>query len=306
MNFQPSMFTLTLFALFARTGLGWADEGWVTTYSYATGSDCSGEVLAISSFIRKWENECVFVNDLFSAFEDIETTAGKLQCTGSNEMTMTKYDGYSCSHQVDSLRTIRAGECNVDNEGRAFKIFFNCWTGSKHNYESDEPSNKVQLTGEWHDDSTCSGNVEYEDFSTDIVLKQDHCYKAGDDERTWQNSYKLTCDGDVATQYMYHTSDCSDEPRMVDTVEDSCLEFGQGNAWLRADVTCGEQSLFHQALSWFKEQAEDLGMSESALVGLVAGGSSLGGLSLALLVYRCCCTGSRKRSTVVSKLSDLV
>jgi len=300
------MFTLILFALFAHTGLGWADEGWITTYSYATGSDCSGEVIAIRSAIRNWKNECSHVSKLFSAYEDMEHVAVKFQCTGSNDMAVTNHAGDTCSHGVDFFRTIRSGECNVDNEGKAFKLFFNCWTGSKHDYDSDEPSNKVQLTGKWHDESTCSGSVEYEAFSTDVVLKQDHCYKAGDDENTWQNSFKLTCDGDVATQHMYHTSDCSDEPRMVDTVEDSCLEFGEGNAFFEADVTCGEQSMFDQALSWFKQQAEDLGISEKMLVGLVAGGGSMGGLTIVLLVYRCCCTGSRKRSTALPRLRDLV
>merc|ERR1711972_645428 len=223
-------------------------------------------------------------------------------------MTITNYDYYGCDdNDVHSTRTIRSGQCNVDNEGKAFKIFFNCWTGSKHDYDSDAPSNRVHFMGEWHDDSTCSGNAEYEACSTDIVLKQDHCYQAGDNDNVWQNSYKMTCDGDVATQHMYHTSDCSDTPRMIDTVEDSCLDiFGQGTSWLKADVTCGEQSMFHRALSWFKEQSENLGMSEEMLVGIVAGGSSVGGLSLVLLVCRCCCTGSRKRSTVIPNLRDLV
>jgi len=299
------MFTLTLLALFARTGLGWADKGWITTYSYASGSDCSGEVIAINSAIHEWSNECESVTQLFSAYAEMEHPAVKLQCTGSNQMTISNYEWYGC-HEDDSFgtRTIGSGECNVDNEGRAFKLFFNCWTGSKHDYDSDEPSNKVQITGEWHTDSTCSGNAEYDENQSDIVLKQDHCYRAGNDDNTWQNSYKMTCDGDVATQHMYHTYDCSDEPRLVDTAEDFCLEFF--SSFLKIDITCGEQSMFHQALSWFKEQAEDLGISESMLVGLVAGGSSVGGLSMVLFVYRCCCTGSRKRSTVVRNVRDLV
>jgi len=301
--------TFTLFALFAHTGYAWADEGWVTTYSYDTGSDCSGEVLAINSRFAKWENQCVYNSHLFSAYEESEHYAHKLQCTGSNEMIVTNYHGDSCSRTSNTRHTIRSGECNVDNEGKAFKIFFNCWTGSKRDYNSDEPSNKVRITGEWHDDSTCSGDAEYEAFSGDIVVKQDHCYKSGDNDvdKVWQNSYKVTCDGDKANIHLYHTSDCSDEPRIIDTVEDSCVDiFGAGTSWLKADVTCGEQSMFHQALSWFKEQAQKLGMSEEMLVGIVAGGSSVGGLSLVLLACRCCCTGSRKRSTVIPKLRDLV
>jgi len=303
MNFQPSLLTLTLFALFAHTGLAWTDEGWVTTYSY-DGSDCSGEVLAINSGWAAMNNECSVMAYLFSAYAQMEHMGVKLQCSGSNTMIISTYTSAWCQTQVGSSQTIRSGECNVDNEGKAYKIFFSCWTGSKHDYDSDAPQKMVQIVGEWHDDSTCSGNAEQ--HLSDTVLQQDYCYRSKDDEHDWQNSYKITCDGDKATQFIYHTNDCSDEPREVETIEDVCLHLGLGTTWyIKADVTCGEASMLDQALSWFKQQAENLNISQETLVGLVAGGSSVGGLSLVLLVYRCCCTGGSKRS-VVPRLRDLV
>jgi len=201
---------------------------------------------------------------------------------------------YDCDTQVGSSRIIRSGECQLDIEGKPYKIFFNCWTGSKHDYSSDEPKNKVQIAAQWHDDSTCSGDAIHFDGASrsDMVLKQDYCYKAVDNELTWQNSYKITCDGDKATGHSYQTSDCSDEPREIDTIEDFCQEYG--SRYLKADVTCGNESMFDQALSWLKEQAENLGISQEALVGLIAGGGSLGGLFTVLLVYRCFCRGSSK------------
>jgi len=299
MKFQSSLLTLTLFVLFAHTGFAWTDKGWVTTYSYAAGSDCSGEVVAISSEYEEWNNECVNVNNLFSAYEEMEFREAKLQCTGSNEMIVTIYEerwwmpGQDCDSEVSS-RIIRSGECQLDNEEGPYKIFFDCSTGSQHDYSSDEPKNKVQLVAELHDESTCSGDAEHFPGSRfEMVLKQDHCYKAADNDNTWQNSYKITCDGDTATEYMYHTSDCSDEPRAVDdTIEDFCREHG--TRYLKADITCGNESMFDQALSWLKEQSENLGISQEALVGLIAGGGSLGGLFTALLVYRCFCRGSSK------------
>jgi len=302
MKFQPSLLTLTLFALFAHTGLAWADKGWVTTYSY-DGSSCSGEAVAISSQWGEWDSECVHVAYLYSAYKPMEHTATKFQCTASNEMSVSNYEGYNC--KAGSSRIIRSGECHVDNEGGSYKIFFNCYTGSKHDYDSDEPKNFIQVVGEYHDDSTCGGSAER--HITDTVYKQDYCYKSGDDEDTWQNSYMMTCDGDKGTHLQYQTSDCSGEAREVETFEDICWPIGLGTGfYIKADITCGEKSIFEQALSWFKEQAENLGLSEEALVGLVAGGSSVGGLSIVLLVYRCCCTGSSKRSTVMPRLRDLV
>jgi hypothetical protein len=298
MKFQPSLPTLTLFAVFAHTGLAWTDKGWVTTYSYATGSDCSGEVLAISSEYEEWNNECVSVSNLYNAYETMEYRGAKLQCTGSNQMIVKNYEErWDCDTQVGSSRIIHSGECQVDNEGRPYKIFFNCWTGSKHDYSSVEPKNKVQITVQWHDESTCSGDAIHFDGASrgDSVLKQDYCYKAGDSDDTWQNSYKITCDGDKAIGHQYETSDCSDEPREIDTIEDFCQEYGSGGTrFLKVDVICGNESMFDQALGWLKEQAENLGISQEALVGIVGLAGSMGSLSIALLVYRCCCRGSKR------------
>jgi len=304
MKFQLSLITLTLFALFADTGLAWADKGWITTYSY-DGSSCSGEVLAISSEWGPWDNECTHATYLYSAYTPMEHNVIRFQCTASNTMSVINHEDYLCDSQSSSSRIIRSGECHVDNEGGSYKIFFNCYTGSKRDYDSDEPKNKIQVVGEYHDESTCSGNAET--HSSDVVLKQDYCYKSRDDQDTRQNSYKITCDGDKATQLQYQTSDCSDEAYEVHEIEDFCSAFGLGTSWyLKADIICGEKSIFEQALSWFTEQAENLGISQETLVGLVAGGSSVGGLSLVLLVYRCCCTGSSKRSTAMPRLRDLV
>jgi len=239
----------------------------------------------------------------------MEHSVARIQCTASNEMSVINHEDYLCdshtSSSKSSSRIIRSGECYADNEGGSYKIFFNCYTGSKHDYDSDEPKNKVQVVGEYHDESTCSGNAET--HSSDIVVKQDYCYKSRDDHYPGQNSYKITCDGDKATHFSYETSDCSDGPREVQDIEDFCVAFGLGTSWyLKADIICGEKSILEQALSWFTEQAENLGISQEALVGLVAGGSSVGGLTLVLFLYRCCCTGSSKRSTVMPRLRDLV